>query len=128
MKTQWQIYQELELIPDKVPRPKTSLWAHLLKPLRRSLSNSFVRELADRHRIFLFNRCLDLKHAPIKDAQQADTVPSKIRQWSRSGERSRQSTSKASAQAFKQQAFKLQAQQQPPNRTLPFWWAWYDAR
>jgi hypothetical protein len=106
MKTQWQIYQALELIPDAVPRPKTSLWAHLLKPLRRSLSNSFVRELADRHRIFLFNRCLE-----IKDVQPREIVSSKVLQWSKSVGRSS----------------KLQIQQ-PPNQSHSLWWDGSDAR
>jgi hypothetical protein len=122
MKTQWQIYQELELIPDAVPQPKTSLWAHLVKPLRRSLSNSFVRELADRHRIFLFNRCLDLKQAQRKDVQQAETVPPK-RQRSKLLGRTRLSSSKLSTQTLK-----LQAQQEDSSRSTPFWWTWYDAR
>jgi hypothetical protein len=123
MKTQWQIYQELELIPDAVPQRKANLWAHLVKPLRRALSNSFVRELADRHRIFLFNRCLDLKHFQNTDAQQIETVPFKVRQRSRAVVRTRQSTSQSSSQALK-----LQFKQQDPNRSNPFWWSWYDAR
>jgi hypothetical protein len=122
MKTQWQIYQELELIPDAVPQPKTNLWAHLMKPLRRSLSNSFVRELADRHRIFLFNRCLDLKQVQCKDVQQAETVPPK-RQRSKLLGRTRLSSSKLPTQTLK-----LQIQQQDSSRTPPFWWTWYDAR
>jgi hypothetical protein len=123
MKTQWQIYQELELIPDAVPQRKANLWAHLVRPLRRSLSNSFVRELADRHRIFLFNRCLDLKHFQGTDAKQTETVPSKVRQRSKAVLRTRQSASQSSLQTLK-----LQLKQQEPSRNTPFWWAWYDAR
>jgi hypothetical protein len=123
MKTQWQIYQELELIPDAVPQRKASLWEHLVKPLRRSLSNSFVRELADRHRIFLFNRCLDVKHFQGKDAQQTETVPLKSRQRSKIVGRTQQSTAQPSTQSLK-----LQVEQQAPSRNIPFWWAWYDAR
>jgi hypothetical protein len=123
MKTQWQIYQELELIPDAVPKPKISFWAHLVSPLRRSLSNSFVRDLADRHRVFLFNRCLNAKHVQGSDIQPAEMVPSKVRQWPRSGSRLKQSISKSSIQALK-----VQVQQQVPSRSTPFWWTWYDAR
>jgi hypothetical protein len=115
MKTQWQIYQELELIPDAVSRPKTNLWAHLVKPLRRSLSNSFVRELADRHRIFLFNRCL-----AIRDVQQVESVPSTILQGAKSVGRARSSTAKAATQSLKLQVFKLPVQQ-PPNQSNPLW-------
>jgi hypothetical protein len=123
MKTQWQIYQELELIPDAVPQPKANLWAHLMKPLRRSLSNSFVRELADRHRIFLFNRCLNVKHFQGTDAQQTETAPPKVRQRSKALGRSRQSTSQGSPQSLE-----LQVEQPDSSRSAPFWWDWYDAR
>ncbi|MCG9890232.1 MAG: hypothetical protein MH252_04070 [Thermosynechococcaceae cyanobacterium MS004] len=75
MKTQWQIYQELELIPDSVPQPKAPLFARVLRPLRRSFSNAFVRELADRHRIFLFNRCLDMKRVAVKNIILAERAP-----------------------------------------------------
>lgn len=122
MKTQWQIYQELELIPDAVPQPKASLWAHLVKPLRRALSNSFVRELADRHRIFLFNRCLNVKPFQGKDAHQTETVPSKVRQRSNALGRARQSVSQASTQSVN-----LQIEQPDASRSSPFWWTWYDA-
>jgi hypothetical protein len=123
MKTQWQIYQELELIPDAVPQPKANLWAHFVKPLRRSLSNSFVRELADRHRIFLFNRCLDVKHFQGRAVQQTETVPSKVRQRSKALGRTRQSALQTSMQSVE-----LQIEQPDPSKSTPFWWAWYDAR
>jgi hypothetical protein len=61
MKMQWQIYQALELIPDAVQCPRASVWKRWLAPLRRSLANTFVRELSQRHQILLFKRCLDLE-------------------------------------------------------------------
>ncbi len=123
MKTQWQIYQELELIPDAVPQPRANLWAHLVKPLRRSLSNSFVRELADRHRIFLFNRCLNVKHFEGKDAQSAEAVPLKDRQRSKALGHTQQSASQTTRQSLE-----LRVEQPDSSKGTPFWWAWYDAR
>jgi hypothetical protein len=111
MKTQWQIYQELELIPDAVPQPKMGWFAQLVVPVRRSFSNSFVRELADRHRIFLFNRCLELRAAHL-----ADTTAPKFEK-------------KSSSRRLK---VKLSARPSASSPALPqgrsvFWWIWDEA-
>ena len=111
MKTQWQIYQELELIPDAVTQPKTGWLAQLVVPVRRSFSNSFVRELADRHRIFLFNRCLELHAAHLADT----TFP--------------QAEKPSSPRKLK---VKLLTRSSATSAALPqgrsvFWWIWDEA-
>jgi hypothetical protein len=116
MKTQWQIYQELELISDAVPQPKANLLAQLIVPLRRSFSNSFVRELADRHRIFLFNRCLQLRELQVTDPSSTNCPDSKAMHHSEESE----------AQASNQPLKLLAPTSQ--SRNILFWWIWEDAQ
>lgn len=115
MKTQWQIYQELELIPDAVPKPKASWAAHLSKPLRQFFSNSFVRELADRHRIFLFNRCLQIRELQTIDASSAGVPQDFISLYG-----PEQSCAEEAVQPFE---FSHRTSQ---SRSNFFWWIWDD--
>ncbi|MGB8700007.1 MAG: hypothetical protein WCD18_11370 [Thermosynechococcaceae cyanobacterium] len=71
MKSRWQIYRELELISDRVIQPKTSLLLWLFRPVRRSLARTFVRDLAHKHRILLFERCLKLDPTALSTPSEA---------------------------------------------------------
>jgi hypothetical protein len=70
MKTWWQLYKELELIPDAVPEPQTN-FLFLTAPLKRlwrSLLNSLSKKPVDENPIELLERCLMLEMAEPRPA------------------------------------------------------------
>lgn len=121
MKTQWELYQALELIPESVSPPKTSWIAWLTAPMRRPFANVFTRELSPRHQVLLFKRCLAITNAqsldcsPLKSLQMTDPSSS-------SDEPSRNEPSRDEVLA-EQQQFNAQ---QWLNRGGEPWWTWYD--
>jgi hypothetical protein len=58
VKTQWKLYQALELIPESVSHPRSSWFAWLTAPIRRPFANTFTRDLSHRHQVLLLKRCL----------------------------------------------------------------------
>jgi hypothetical protein len=64
VKTQWTLYQALELIPESVSHPKFSWLAWLTAPIRRPFANVFTRDLSHRHQVLLLKRCLAIPNLP----------------------------------------------------------------
>jgi hypothetical protein len=64
VKTQWKLYQALELIPESESYPKSSWFAWLTAPIRRPFANVFTRDLSHRHQVLLLKRCLTMPHVP----------------------------------------------------------------
>jgi hypothetical protein len=116
VKTQWELYQALELIPESVSPPKTSWFAWLTAPMRRPFANVFTRELSPRHQVLLFKRCLAITNAqtldcsPLKSLQMTDQYPSL----------DEPSTDEILAEQLQFNA------QQWLNRGGEPWWTWYD--
>lgn len=65
MKTQWQAYKELELIPDSATEPKANPLANafLLGHLWRSLLNALTQEHFHEQRREYFERCWSIDYA-----------------------------------------------------------------
>jgi hypothetical protein len=78
VKTQWKLYQALELIPESVSHPKSSWFAWLSAPIRRPFANVFTRDLSPRHQVLLLKRCLAITNAqqPKPGIQKSRQVPS----------------------------------------------------
>lgn len=115
MKTQWQIYRALELIPETTPHRQANVWARLVAPVRRSLADAFVRDLSYKHQVLLLKRCLDMANGemPQCHSKQQPTVQSEIHDREQEvpqGNRPAQT---------------LAAQQWLNRGGLP-WWTWYD--
>lgn len=70
MKTNWQIYRGLELIPDSIPaaQPQSRIGMTLWR-LRRSLANTLVRELTGSQQIKHLQRCAALDAPPASSTQ-----------------------------------------------------------
>ena len=116
VKTQWELYQALELIPESVSSPKTSWFAWLTAPMRRPFANVFARELSPRHQILLLKRCLAITNAQLPECssleslQMTDQLPS---------------LDESSRDEVLAQQLQFNAQQWL-NRGGELWWTWYD--
>ena len=65
MKTQWQTYKALELIPDSAPEPKANhlMQGLLISHLWRSLINALAQEHVYEQRRDYFERCWAIDYA-----------------------------------------------------------------
>lgn len=54
---QWQVYRQLELISDSVPKPDTNSFKFGLNFLWRGLLNLLAEELVDEQRVEYLDRC-----------------------------------------------------------------------
>jgi hypothetical protein len=106
VKTQWKLYQTLELIPESVSHPKSSWFAWLTAPIRRPFANVFARDLSHRHQVLFLKRCLALTNS-----QQPKSSAPKSRQIS------------SDRILTQQQQFTVQPFLDPGE--LP-WWPGYD--
>ena len=76
MKTQWQTYKALELIPDCAPEPQPHHFMHglLLNHLWRSLINALTQEHFYEQRREYFERCWAIDYADPYTTKQADQL------------------------------------------------------
>jgi hypothetical protein len=117
MKMQWEMYQELELIPESVSHPKPSLFAWLTAPVRRPFADVFTRELSHKHQILLLKRCLSLTEAERpKLAQHNDPETFDFHQ---------DQEALPTSQVLTQQQQRM-AQEWITRGGVP-WWTWYDS-
>ncbi len=117
MKMQWEMYQELELIPESVSHPKPSLFAWLTAPVRRPLADVFTRELSHKHRILLLKRCLLLSEVEQPELiRNNDPKASDFRQ---------DQTEFPKSQVLTPQQQRM-AQEWISRGGVP-WWTWYDS-
>ena len=76
MKTAWQTYQALELLPDSAPEPKANLFlnALLLNRLWRGLLNALAKEHFYEQRREYFERCWAIDDADPYTTQHTDPL------------------------------------------------------
>jgi hypothetical protein len=113
MKSQWKLYRELELIPDSVGQPKPRLLDRLVRPIRRSLARSFVKDLSHKHRVLLFERCLGLDKSGQSLKKRSANVPTT----------QPLDAMKPSRQRVIARSHELKSQQ-GLNRGVLSWWGW----
>ena len=75
MKTQWQTYKQLELIPDSAPEPKANHFVNgLLSHFWRSLINALAQEHFHEQRREYFERCWAIDYADPYTTKHADQL------------------------------------------------------
>jgi hypothetical protein len=118
MNMKWQMYQELELIPESVSHPKPSLLAWLTAPFRRPFADIFTRELSHKHQILLLKRCLTLTEGAQPKSTRSDRPKA-------ADLRQQKEESSTPPQVLTQQQ-QMMAQQWISRGGVP-WWTWYDS-
>ena len=75
MKTQWQVYKELELIPDSVVAPQANKLTSVLRlsQVWRALIDAVTKKLSHQQPIEYLERCLALNYSEFYTAKNSNT-------------------------------------------------------